>query len=98
MQISSSRFFFEEVSMALNIKHPEADRLARTLARTTGESITEAVLTAIKERLQRETGRGDTDAVRKNIRRIQERFAAKQVADARTADEIIGYDEHGLPA
>lgn len=84
--------------MALNIKHPEADRLARALASTTGESITEAVLTAIKERLQRETGRGDTDAVRKNIRRIQQRFAAKRVADTRTADEIIGYDEHGLPA
>ena len=84
--------------MALNIKHPEADRLARALARTTGESITEAVLTAIRERLQRETGRGDTDAVRKNIRRIQQRFAAKRVMDTRTADEIIGYDEHGLPA
>ena len=50
--------------MALNIKHPEADRLARALARTTGESITDAVLTAIRERLQRETGRGDPDTVR----------------------------------
>src|SRR6185503_3897812 len=58
------RFSCEEVSVALNIKHPEADRLARTLARATGESITEAVLTAIKERLQRETGRGDREAVR----------------------------------
>jgi antitoxin VapB len=84
--------------MALNIKHPEADRLARELAQTTGESITEAVLTAIRERLQRETGRGDAEAVRNDIRRIQQRFAAKRVADARTADEIIGYDEHGLPA
>jgi antitoxin VapB len=84
--------------MALNIKHPEADRLARALARATGESLTEAVLTAIKERLQRETGRGDADAVRKNIRAIQQRYAAKPLADPRTADEIIGYDEHGLPA
>ncbi|HKP74629.1 MAG TPA: type II toxin-antitoxin system VapB family antitoxin [Longimicrobiaceae bacterium] len=83
--------------MALNIKHPEADRLARTLARATGESLTEAVLTAIKERLQRETGRGDTEAVRRNIRTIQQRYAAKHMVDTRTADEIIGYDEHGLP-
>jgi antitoxin VapB len=83
--------------MALNIKHPEADRLARALARTTGESITDAVLTAIKERLQRETGRGDPDAVRRNIREIQKRFAAKRGADRRTPDEVIGYDEHGLP-
>jgi antitoxin VapB len=84
--------------MALNIKHPEADRLARALARATGESLTDAVLTAIKERLQRETGRGDADAVRRNIRMIQQRFAGKRGADTRTADEIIGYDEHGLPA
>jgi antitoxin VapB len=83
--------------MALNIKHPEADRLARALARATGESLTEAVLTAIKERLQRETGRGDADAVRRNIRNIQQRFAARRGTDTRTPDEIIGYDEHGLP-
>ncbi|HEX6747509.1 MAG TPA: type II toxin-antitoxin system VapB family antitoxin [Longimicrobium sp.] len=67
------------------------------LARTTGESITEAVLTAIKERLQRETGRGDKEVVRRNIREIQRRFAARQQSDARTPDEIIGYDEFGLP-
>ncbi|HEX9936726.1 MAG TPA: type II toxin-antitoxin system VapB family antitoxin [Longimicrobium sp.] len=84
--------------MALNIKHPEADRLARALARATGESLTEAVLTAIKERLQRETGRGDANVVRRNIRIIQQRFAAKRGADTRTPDEIVGYDEHGLPA
>jgi antitoxin VapB len=58
----------------------------------------EAVLTAIKERLQRETGRGDTDAARRNIRMIQQRFAAGRGTETRTPDEIIGYDEHGLPA
>lgn len=97
MHISSSLFFWEN-GMALNIKHPEADRLARALARATGESLTDAVMTAIKERLQRETGRGDAEAVRRNIRAIQQRYAAKRVVDARTDDEIIGYDEHGLPA
>ncbi|HYJ79659.1 MAG TPA: type II toxin-antitoxin system VapB family antitoxin, partial [Longimicrobiaceae bacterium] len=60
--------------MALNIKHPDADRLARALARATGESLTEAVLIAIKQRLEREVGRGDSDAVRKNIRMIQRSF------------------------
>jgi antitoxin VapB len=83
--------------MALNIKHPEADRLARALAQATGESLTVAVLTAIKERLQREAGRGDSEAVRRNIRAIQQRFAVKRLVDPRTADEIIGYDERGLP-
>ena len=84
--------------MALNIKHPEADRLARALARTTGESITEAVLNAVKERLQREGGRGDREALRQELRRIQRSFLEGCASDMRSADEIIGYDEHGLPA
>lgn len=84
--------------MALNIMHPEAHRLARALARATGESLTDAVMTAIKERLQRVTGRGDPEAVRRNIRAIQQRYADQRLVDARTDDEIIGYDEDGLPA
>ena len=82
--------------MALSIKNPEADRLARELAAATGETITEAVLGAIRARLVRETGwspEGFEDAVA----RIQARLAASPVLDDRTADEIIGYDEHGLP-
>ncbi len=61
--------------MALNIKHPEADRLARELAARTGETITQAVLNALRERLKRE--------------------GAKSPLSLK--DEIIGYDEHGLP-
>lgn len=83
--------------MALSIKHPEADRLARELARATGETITEAVTTALRERLARETGR-NPDAVRAEIARIQAEVARLPVLDDRTDDEIIGYDEHGLPA
>lgn len=37
--------------MALSLKHPEADRLARELADSTGEGITEAVINALRERL-----------------------------------------------
>ena len=40
--------------MALSIKDPETDRLARELAKTTGESITEAIRAALRERLERE--------------------------------------------
>ena len=82
--------------MALSIKHPEADRLARELARTTGESLTEAVTRAIRERLVRETG-STPDGVRAEIKRIQARVAAAPVLDDRTDDEILGYDENGLP-
>jgi antitoxin VapB len=40
--------------MALSIKTPEADELARSLARLTGESMTAAVTAALRERLARE--------------------------------------------
>jgi antitoxin VapB len=43
--------------MALSIKTEEADRLARTLAKLTGESITRVVTNALRERLDREQAR-----------------------------------------
>lgn len=85
--------------MALSIKNPETERLARELARTTGENLTEAVTKALRDRLVRETGhKGDREQIRAEIRRIQDEFRRLPVLDDRTADEIIGYDEHGLPS
>jgi len=40
--------------MALSIKDPDADKLARALAERTGETLTEAVINALRERLERE--------------------------------------------
>lgn len=84
--------------MALNIKNPEAERLARQLAEATGENITRAVTEALREQLIRKTGRVRDVTLRDDIRRIQERVASLPVLDDRTPDEIVGYDEHGLPA
>lgn len=83
--------------MALSIKNPEADRLARRLAAATGETITEAVTAAIRQRLARETGR-TPEGVRAAVDRIVAEVAALPVLDDRTPDEIVGYDEHGLPS
>lgn len=83
--------------MALSIKHPEADRLARELAAQTGETLTEAIVVALRERLTRERGRAQTTALRDELAAIRARCAALPRADQRTADQIIGYDEHGLP-
>ncbi|HEV2149211.1 MAG TPA: type II toxin-antitoxin system VapB family antitoxin [Longimicrobiaceae bacterium] len=58
--------------MALNIKNPEAERLARELARATGENITQAVTQALREQLIRKTGRKDKAGLREEIRQIQE--------------------------
>jgi ribonuclease VapC len=43
--------------MALSLKDPETDRLAREVSKLTGESLTQAVRTALAERLQRERRR-----------------------------------------
>jgi antitoxin VapB len=83
--------------MALSIKDPEADRLARELASVTGESLTQAVLRALRERLQRETGRRRGIVLRDEIARIQERIARLPVRDDRSDDEILGYDHDGIP-
>lgn len=83
--------------MALSIKDPKADRLARELAHETGETLTEAVTMAIEERLLRQRGRRTPRRLRAELMSISERCAALPDLDRRTADEILGYDEHGLP-
>jgi antitoxin VapB len=83
--------------MALSIKHPEADRLARELAKTTGESLTDAIIRALRERLRREQGRPRAPRLRDEIHAIRQRCAALPVKDRRSADEILGYDVTGMP-
>ena len=83
--------------MALSIKHPEADRLARQLAERTGESLTDAVLNALRERLSREQRKSDAAQILEEIRAIRERMARYPILDDRSPDEILGYDENGIP-
>jgi len=83
--------------MALSIKHPEADRLARQLAACTGETLTEAVIGALRERLVREKGRHRGPSLSEQLAAIGKRCTALPVLDDRTPDEILAYDRHGLP-
>lgn len=82
--------------MALSIKDPEADRLAREVARTTGETLTAAVVQSLRERLAR-VRRRQRRHLSDEILNIGRRCAALPVQDPRSDDEIIGYDERGLP-
>ncbi len=84
--------------MALNIKDPETDRLARDLADLTGESITDAVKSAIKERLAHERRRHGKTIDRAAVQAIIRRVASRPVLDDREPDHIIGYDRNGLPS
>jgi antitoxin VapB len=84
--------------MALSLKDPETDRLAREVARLTGESLTEAVRKSLAERLERERLRRGRPArgLAEELNEIALHCAALPDLDTRTPDEIIGYDENGL--
>ncbi len=83
--------------MALNIKNDEVDRLARELAKATGESITDAVLTAISERLER-TLRGH--ASERKMAEVDElvALAVSLRRHKHGADSDFLYGQDGLPA
>jgi antitoxin VapB len=83
--------------MALSIKDPETERLARTLSQLTGENITTATRRAIEERIRRLGGQSRRGALLEDLAEIRRRWREMRVADDRSADEILGYDEHGLP-
>ena len=84
--------------MALNIRNRETEELAQELASLTGETKTEAVRRALRDqlvRLRRELkGRRLAD----ELDEIALRCAGLPVLDPRSADEILGYDENGLPS
>lgn len=82
----------------LNIKHPEADKLARVLAQQMGETITEVVIEALREKLLREQGKRAPVELAEALLVIGHRCATLPDKDTRPPDEIIGYDTDGLPS
>ena len=83
--------------MGLSIKNEQTERLARELARKTGESLTTAIRRALEERLERVEGRRSSADKLALARAVLRRVDALPVLDDRTVAEILGYDEHGLP-
>lgn len=84
--------------MALSIKDLETERLARDLARRTGETITDATKKALEERLQRiGIAPRKQRLLLEDLAGIRERCAKLPVLDERPPEDLLGYDEHGLP-
>ena len=90
--------------MGLNIKKPSAEAAIRALAARTGETLTDAVETAVVEKLNQLDAASEPDtleAMLARLRPLQDALKAKQIdpTDTRTARELIDelYDEHGLP-
>ncbi len=82
--------------MALNIKNPEAARLAREVAALTRETITETVVKALRERLKRETAKARV-GLKVEIMAISRRAGRLPRRTGQTPEQIIGYDKRGLP-
>jgi antitoxin VapB len=81
----------------LNIKNPEADKLARTLSQHTGESITDVVIEALREKWLREQGKRAPNALKEDLLAIGQRCAHLPDNDTRSAEDILDYDTSGLP-
>ena len=85
--------------MALNIKDTETHRLARELAELTQTSISLAVKEALRSALERKRRMKarNSDILVADLDAIALHCAALPVLDTRSADEIVGYDDRGVP-
>jgi len=83
--------------MALSIKNETTERLARQVAEQAGGSITEAIQRSLAERLDRMGRWRPNRRTREALEEILRRVDAIPTVDTRTEDEILGYDQHGVP-
>jgi antitoxin VapB len=82
----------------MSIKSAEADALARKVSAITGQSLTAAIVTALRERLERLEKMNERGSLVEQLNAIAQRAAELPVLDQRNPEEIIGYDEKGVPA
>jgi antitoxin VapB len=85
--------------MALSIRNSEVERLARELARSRKISVTEAIRQSLEREAERERKRSEEDRqeLLQRLIAIAESAAAIPDISDRTEDEILGYDEFGIP-
>jgi antitoxin VapB len=83
--------------MPISIKSIQTERLAREVAARTGESLTSAIQTALQERLERLKQQRRSQILRSHLEDILLRVDRLPILDSRAPDEILGYDDHGLP-
>jgi antitoxin VapB len=83
--------------MPLNIKDIQTCALAKRLANLTGESLTQAIKQAVQERLARVEKSRASIRLADELDHIALHCAGLPRRDKRSAEQIIGYDECGLP-
>jgi antitoxin VapB len=83
--------------VALNIANPQVERKAIRVSRLIGRNKTAAVEAALDYFLAHHGEACERPAAKQTVARVLDELASLQPLDHRTADQIIGYDEHGLP-
>lgn len=81
----------------LNIRHPEVDKLARALAKSLNESITEVVLESLREKWLKVQGRRSPNDLKIELNHIAQRCAHLPDTHAFRPEDVLGYDQYGLP-
>lgn len=82
--------------MALSIRNERAEKLAREVAEASGENLTQAVIHALEEKLERLRGQRTVTDTAREIMKISMRCRALPDLDTRPPDSILGYDENGV--
>ncbi len=83
--------------MPISIKNPQTEQLARDLAQITGETLTDAIRTALIEKHDRLRRAHSGDSLADELNAIALRCARRPDISTLTDDEILGYDEFGAP-
>jgi len=82
--------------MALSIRNSQAEKLAREVATISGENLTQAIIHALEERLERLKGRRTTSNLMQEIMTISQRCSSIPDIDQRSPEEILGYNQSGI--
>ncbi len=83
--------------MALSIRNSQAEHLAREVATISGENLTQAIIHALEERLVRLKGRRTTSNLMQEIMTISQRCSSIPDIDQRSPEEILDYNQSGIP-
>jgi antitoxin VapB len=93
MEIVGTRKPAAKRSRTLYIENPAAHRLAEQVGIRMGATLSDAVIAALEDWLRKT----DRPVNRAKVDALCARIAALPVLDARTADEILGYNAFGIP-
>jgi antitoxin VapB len=88
--------------MALSIRNSQLEQAVRELSEQTGESLTQVILVAVRERLERLKGRRRSIRLADQLDVIAKRCAAlpllnKPAQPEQEKEDIVGDDGYGIP-